>query len=331
MEAAVSSSVEIRIAGKNVTGDVGPYLAKVRYTDRVEAESDDIALDFEDTGGKWHGSWYPQQGDTLSVKITSDGKALDCGLFEIDEVELELAPDVLTVKGIAVPIAKSLRTKNSKAFEKQTLREVAQYIADKHGLKMVGSVGAMQEVEIERKTQDGQTDMSFLAGLAKEYGVTFSVRGAQLVFMDVSELEAAASVMAISREQLSRGHFRDKTSHVYSGAKVTKRDMRTNKLKTWETVKSVVEGVKDTLIINKQVDSDEQAKAKAEKALEEKNREKITGTITVAGHVKLVAGVNVDLTGLGKLSGKWHVVSSTHTVEPETGYVTEAEVRKIMV
>jgi phage protein D len=331
MEAAVSTSVEIRIAGKNVTGDVSPYLSKVRYTDRVEAESDDIALDFEDTGGRWHGSWYPQQGDSLNVKIASGGSALDCGLFEIDEVELELSPDVLTVKGIAVPIAKSLRTKNSKAFEKQTLREVAQAIADKHGLTLVGSVGEMQSIEVERKTQDGQTDLSFLAGLAREYGITFSVRGAQLVFVDVSELEARASVMSISREQLSRGHFRDKTSHVYSGAKIAKRDMRTNSVKVYEIIKSTVEGVKDTLTVNRKADSDDEGKAQAEKALQEKNREKITGAITVPGSVKLVAGVNVDLTGLGKFSGKWHVVSSTHTVEPGSGYVTEAEIRKIMV
>ena len=63
----------------------------------------------------------------------------------------------------------------------------------------------------------------------------------------------------------------------------------------------------------------------------EKNKDKITGSITVAGNVKLVAGINIELTGIGKFSGKWHVVSSAHDLDNSSGYVTTATIRKIEV
>ncbi|MDR0543156.1 MAG: hypothetical protein LBH19_13215 [Dysgonamonadaceae bacterium] len=233
METVIQNSVEIIIAGKNVTGDVSRYLSKITYSDKVEAESDDISLTFEDTGAVWQSDWYPSQGDTLQVKLGAAGNLLDCGLFEIDEIELELSPDTLTVKAIAAAITQNLRTKNSKAFEKQTLRKIAQFFADKHKLKITGNTGALQKIEIERKTQDNQTDLAFLSSLAKEYGIVFSVRGDQMVFMDKSDLEKADSIMTIRREEMSRARFRDKTSQTFSRSLVSKRKIKENKVLKW--------------------------------------------------------------------------------------------------
>ena len=46
----------------------------------------------------------------------------------------------------------------------------------------------LQKIEVERKTQEKQTDLAFLSRLAREYGIVFSVRGDQLVFMDTEEM-----------------------------------------------------------------------------------------------------------------------------------------------
>jgi phage protein D len=360
MEKVTANKVEIVIAGKNITGDVSPYLSKITYTDKEEAESDDISLVFEDTAFRWQSAWYPEQGDSLQVKMGNSGNMLDCGLFEIDEIELEFPPDTFSVKAVAVAISKSLRTKNSKAFEKQTINDIARYFAGKHSLTLTGNKSKLQSIEIERKTQDGQTDIAFLSSLAKDYGIIFSVRGNQLVFMDSDELDALASVVTIDRRQMSKARFRDKTSHIYDSALVTKRDARSNTVLRWE-VKAPAAGEtsevmvydpnshvsygeqymqhltqsagilpKNQLIYNGDVDSDADASAKAQAKLKEKNREKITGSFSVAGNAKLVAGINIQLTSIGKFTGKWHVISSSHSVEPSGGYVTDVEIRKIL-
>jgi phage protein D len=231
---------EISIAGKNVTGDVSAYLSKITYNDKEEGESDDVSLTFEDTTGVWQSSWYPSQGDTLRVQLGTSGDMLDCGLFEIDEVELELAPDTVTMKGIATGISKSLRTRNSKAFEKQSLRKIAQYFANKHQLKLTGKAGELQKIEIGRKTQDNQTDIAFLSDLAKEYGILFSVRGDQLVFIDREELNKQESILTVDRSQMSRARFRDKTSQTFGRAVVSKRNVKKNCVQKGE-VKAVAE------------------------------------------------------------------------------------------
>lgn len=330
METIGKIAVEITIAGKNITGDVSPYLAKITYTDRVEDESDDISLTFEDTAARWQKAWYPQQGDSLEVRLGVAGNTLDCGLFEIDQIEFEFPPDALHVKALGAAISKSLRTKNSKAFEKQSLKKIAQYFADKHGLKLTGNMGDLAKIQIERKTQDRETDISFLAKLAKEYGLIFSVRGQQLVFMTVDELEKKPAVMTIGKDRMSKARFQDKTSQVYAAATVATRDVRSNTVKKWQIKPSGDPAQKDTLIVGGRVENDGQAQAKAKGALKAKNKDKTTGTITLPGDCRLVAGVNVELTGVGEFSGKWHIAQSTHTVDPASGYTTDISVRKIV-
>ncbi|MDR1120887.1 MAG: hypothetical protein LBM08_08210 [Dysgonamonadaceae bacterium] len=235
METITKNIVEINIAGKNVTGDVSSYLSKITYTDKEEAESDDVSLTFEDTTAVWQSAWYPSQGDTLQVKLGTSEHLLDCGLFEIDEMEFEVSPDIVTVKGIATGITKGLRTRNSKAFEKQSLRKIAQYFASKHKLKLTGKAGVLQKIEIGRKTQDNQTDIAFLSDLAKEYGIVFSVRGDQLVFIDRDELHKQESVLTVDRSQMSKARFRDKTSQTFNSAAVSKRNVKKNTVTKLET------------------------------------------------------------------------------------------------
>ena len=247
MEKIMNNIVEISIAGKNVTGDVSRYLSKITYTDKEEEESDDVSLTFEDTAAVWQSSWYPDQGDTLQVKLGMPGNLLDCGLFEIDEIELELAPDTLTVKAVAAAITQSLRTRNSKAFEKQSLRKIAQYFADKHQLKLTGNTGELQKIEIGRKTQDNQTDIGFLSGLARDYGIIFSIRGDQLVFIEEHELDAQESILTVDRAQMSKARFRDKTSQTFSSAEIATRNVKTNKVTRWQEKPAEKEGEKGNL------------------------------------------------------------------------------------
>lgn len=87
--------------------------------------------------------------------------------------------------------------------------------------------------------------------------------------------------------------------------------------------------LKDILTFFGKAENDSQAQAKAEASLKDKNKEKITGSFSVPGNPKLVAGVNIELTGVGAFSGKWHVVSSTHTIDTGSGYVTDVEIRKL--
>lgn len=326
----LKTKVEIAIAGTNVTADVSPYLSRISYADKVEEESDSIDLVFEDVAQLWRTSWFPQKGDTLAVKLGYAGNLLDCGVFEIDEIEFDTPPDTLTVRALATGITRGLRTQNSKAFENQPLIKIAQYFADKHGLKITGSTTELQNIEIERKTQENQTDLGFLSALAKEYGFVFSVRGNQLIFIDVAELEKQPVALTLTPDKLSKCTLKDKTSQTYAAATVSKRNARTNEVKKWTVEADGDEGGEtDTLVVGGNIDNDSQAQARARGALKEKNKDKTTGSLSMGGNPALVAGINIRLSGVGNFSGVWHVTETSHSVDPQGGYTTAATIRKV--
>ena len=68
-----------------------------------------------------------------------------------------------------------------------------------------------------------------------------------------------------------------------------------------------INGGQDQLTIRGRVETDGQAKAKAGCSLKKRNKEKVTGSFSVPGNPKLVVGVNIELTGIGAFSGKWHI------------------------
>lgn len=61
MEALEKVIAKITVNGKNVTADVSPYLSRLSYADKEEAESDDLTLTFEDTAGHWQTAGTPSK------------------------------------------------------------------------------------------------------------------------------------------------------------------------------------------------------------------------------------------------------------------------------
>ena len=325
---AVVPVYEVTINGTNVTDDISVYVSQVEYSDRIEEESDEVSIILDDVEGLWQSDWYPSQGDTLTLKMGYPGNMLDCGNFEIDQIELSGLPDTLTVKAIAAAITESMRTRNSRAYEKQTLKDIAQFIADKHGLKLMGDTSRLANIEIGRKTQDNESDISFLSGIARRYGIIFSVRGDKMIFLNPEDLEKEDAIAAFNRYQISTYSFKDKTSDTYWEATVSQRDIKTNTVQKWSVQSSGDPTKQDTIVVGGRVENANQAEAVTEGAIREMNRDKLTGRFTTEGNPLLVAGANVDMEGFGAFSGKWTIRESTHRISADTGYTTEVSIRK---
>src|SRR5439155_26340295 len=117
----------------------------------------------EDRDRRWQGPWFPVRGDIVSLQIGYELEewGLNCGDFQVDELELKGPPDTFHLKCIAAGITPSLRTPRSAAYEGQTLSQVANTIAARHQLTVVG---APQNVNVAwaRITQRHETDLHFL-------------------------------------------------------------------------------------------------------------------------------------------------------------------------
>jgi uncharacterized protein len=329
-ELARQGKVIINWNGKNVTEEISKYNSSVSYSDKEEGESDEITLVMDDTEGLWSGDWYPTEGDTVELFIGYADKMLNCGLFQVDEITFSGKPDIIEIKAIAAGITKKLRTRNSKAFEEQTLRQIALYFCNKHGLTLIDQTKSMlSQINLDRKTQEEKTDLAFLSELATEYGFIFSVRGNKLIFTSYYELDNAESVKEIDKNQLSNYSIKEKTYDTYASGAISQRDSKTGKVVKWEATEVLDVKVSDKVLFTGRVENKLQAEAKVKGGLWNKNKFKQSGSLNdLPGDPELISGVNFDLTGLGNISGKYHITVSTHTITGEGSYTTSLEIRK---
>lgn len=308
---------------KNITKDVARFVTNIDYTDFEHGQSDEINITFEDSENLWHSAWIPTKGDVLNLKIGYEGeKLLNCGKFEIDELEYETPPDIVTVKALAASIKKPLRQKNSVAYENKNLKQIASEIAKKHGLTLVGNIA---DIKIQRITQNQQRDLEFLKKLAEEYGYIFKITSDKLVFYETEKLKSANPTRIFYKKDLSRISLSEKTSQKYKAVQVSYHNPKTGKtVKTTVKNPNVVNG--DTLKITSRCENRQQAQAKAKAALNTADIA-MEGTIELIGNQYLVAGINIELKDLGHFSGKYNVTQAHHKIDKATGYKTVLEVK----
>ena len=324
----------IKYEGKDITGDLKYCLLSISYTDYLGGQSDELQLEFEDTDGRWIRAWYPEQGDALSLSVGDQFTGMvSWGSFEIAEIEYDHPPSVVSIKALSTGITRANRTLQPKAYEKTTLAKIVRTIAARLKLSVTGTVA---DIDIERVTQYQESDVEFLARLAREYGHTFKIVDKTLVFHANVELAKQEPVAVLNPADIKRIRLRDLIKGVPDEAVVTGYDAK-NKQKRQSRRKakprrpnSKNPTTKDTLhIVVNRGESDQQMAARADAALNDAQQSQVAGTIELVGNAKLVSGQVVQLKGFGKFSGKYLVKRAHHDIKKSSGYGAELEVKMV--
>ncbi len=321
---------------RNITHNVSQYLLSLSYTDFLTGQADSLAVELEDTDGKWRDQWYPGHGDSLALSIGWEGQPLRAlGRFEIDEVELNCPPSTITLHGLATGIKAALRTPSHHAYENTTLAAIAQQIATRQGLQLIGTV---QPIPLDRLTQQ-DADLTFLRNLAAEYDYAFKVTGNQMVFHAISELANAAPVATLVLQDLSNVNLRDQIKNVPYAIELKHQDPATKKLHTVTLNNNPTAAAPsslsqtttsgDTQKTRKRSASAEAANAKARAQLAQANRERTTGNWSAMGRPNLLSGNVITLTAAGQLAGRYLITSSQHRITRNGGYTTNQQVCRV--
>lgn len=317
---------------KNITIDIAKYMLSITYSDKTSGESDEIEIELDDTDGLWQNSWYPEKGAKLTLTIED----LKCGVFEIDEIELKGPPDTVSIRAMATGITNSLRTKKSDAHENKTLKQIAEKVAQKNSLTVVGDI---PDITIGRTTQNQETDLSFLKRISEQYGIIFSVRENTITFTSIYGLEQRNSSLKIDKFDLSGYSIKDKASGMVKSASVKSKNAKKNEsvssnLEYSEWLKT--EGYKypnvisqDTAVSHTKSENKQQAEAKSKAIMHASASNQQEGSFSLKGNTFAVAGNNFDLSGLGILSGKWNILTSSHKLDKSSGYTTDIECKRL--
>lgn len=321
--------ISILYNSQDITLDVSQYLDRFNYTDNQSGKADEINLSFDDSEGLWSNQWYPTKGDQLEVEFGYQDLNVSAGFFTIDEVTISGLPRKITIKGTAATTSKPLRSKTSYAHEDKTLKQIAEFIAAKNGLQVIGDI---EQITIQRATQNRETDLGFLYRISKEYGYIFSVRADKLIFTNVYDLEDGEAVQTLNIEKLSSYNMTDKFAGtiVKSNAKYLNPD--SGELIEADSPKeegSISGTASDEGIVRTKAETVKQAEAKARAQAYFANRIGQTGRISAEGNPLFLSGNNIRLEGIGALDGKYQITSSTHTIDSQGGYKSSMEVKRV--
>lgn len=319
-----TATVQLLYNNRNVTRDISADLLSFSYVDKISGESDELSLSLQDKNNLWSNDWYPEKGTVLTAEISYKGATLPCGSFTLDEIELSGPPDTVNIRALASFITQKTRTRNNSAHENKTLSEIARTIAGRHGLIVIGTIPA---IRINRVTQHGQTDLSFLYSLATAYGVVFSVRNNKMIFTSIYDLESKPGIVTLTRSDLSSYQIKDKTAGTYKSARLTYHNVAEGKLIS-HSEQTNQGGVKsDSLDLRVTAENEQQATLKTRAALHHANSMQKEGSISTDGNPLLLSGNNFSLIHMGVLSGIYNILESTHNIDRSGGYSTSVNIK----
>ncbi|QHJ79174.1 MAG: hypothetical protein [Caudoviricetes sp.] len=334
MALARRTEIEVTYKGVNISADVSKDLVSFSYTDNETGKADDIEIKLQDRTGRWSREWMPTLGDKMEAKIkyTSNGRVsyLNCGTFTLDEFTNEGGSSGTTVafKGASVPQNNTVRrTQKNRAWESVRLSEIASDVANTGGLRLtyVTSVDPL----FDRRDQNNKSDLQFLKELCDEIALSIKVTNDQIVIFNRDDLEQKDPVGAIiyGTQDVKDWSFTTQNHDTYDESTVEYVDPKTNK-KTYHTEKDPESTSGKKIKKVQRVENKAEAERIAKANLKNKNRSKLTGSVTIIGDVRYVAGSIVEVVGFGKFDGKFYIDTATHT--KDGGYTTALSLSSVL-
>ena len=333
------ASLTIAIKGADVSMDLCPHLTSLTWTDKADDELDDLQLVLEDRDRLWQGDWLPSPGDVIHPAIvTHDWRAigekeeLDCGEFEIDELELEAGTggDVVTIKAIPAAVRSSLMMqRKTRAWSDFPLANV---VADVVGPSGLDTLYKAPEIVFKRVEQRQESDLAFLQRITKDQGLRLAIKGRLCVVYAGQTADALAPLpfRRIDVPDLTSVRLRRSLAGVYTQCIVG----YTSAMDPETMEKSFLPEQPPTtgkvLTINKRVEHQAQAERLAKAELRAKNCKELTGALDGMGDIRLRAGTVLQLEGWGGFDSKYVVQQATHTVNKDGGYRTSADLVKAL-
>lgn len=328
-------SVQITIAGKDVTKDISPYNMTFSYSDVLEGESDTAQINLHDEKRLFVADWFPKRGDTAEITLSRENWGSDTGVttlplgsFEIDEISITSGDggNKASIKLNSIANKSELRSiDKSKSWEKVKLSKIAKDIAD--AAKMELFYDTKEDPIVERVEQKEKSNLAFLHTLCQKYYLSLRVSDKKLIIFDTEKYEQQKPVKNLKYGGGIIKSFsgRATISKIYKSCHVKyQHGKQAAKIETTVEDPDKEEGL--VLELNQRVESQAEAEKLAKNTLKKKNREEIKVSLTVVGNFIYLAGNCISLEGYGFFDGKYLIEKSTHNIG--SGYSVNLEMYK---
>lgn len=310
---------------KKTASEMRKYMESFSYTDNATGVLDTAVIRLDNSDRRFMEAWFPHKKDSVTARIVlregDSRKELNCGMFVIDSLQFDGPPSICTINAVCVPLDSSYRTADrNKVWKKATLKQVASAIAGKYGLglEFIGN-----DVNIGTVEQSGEKDADFITDLASDYAYGIKLYGRKIILYDKAEMEKSTPVAKICMRQAISYSWSTDVTGTYTGAKIRYSDDNDK-----EVSLKVGEGPR-WLQIPGSADNIGQARKLAIARLNTENESTTTMDMTLMGDTRIIAMFVVEISGFGKLSGKYFIDSAVHAIDAQNGYTTSLAMHKI--
>lgn len=314
----MKSKIIIEYNGVEATDIIADDCSSFTWKDNASGMSDTVSLSLSSLDQKWMNGFYPSENDEFKAWIQLQDWAADykegrifCGSFAIDSLKYSGFPETLQLSGISAPINNNFNVRqNNRSWSKTDLQTILQDIASGAELSLVFDA---DNINIDSANQTGKTDLAFAYSICSEYGLSLKLYNNKMVVYDQTAYERKEAQYTISHEQLGgSGSYSiiKQVTTVYDSVKIQYTEGSGDTL-TYEYIIPGKTGTRQMMLTSK-AESYSDAEKKAKAALRENLRSSRQITLKMMGSAKYMAADCFNLSGFGKLDGKYMIDSVTH-------------------
>ncbi len=336
-----AATIQLSYLGRDISRDIAPFVKSFAYTDNAHGKADDLRIDMDDRDHLWKGDWLPGKGDAISASILclegwngpgSIPVSIPCGAFEVDEVEISVGEgDTVSLKAVSSLTQNSIRKEaKTRAWENGSLRQVFADLADFAGFELSWQAGNIQFLRIDQRAE---TDLAFMKRVADDFGLNLKINDATIIVYAGEKYDAKPASFSLSRGQsnIRTVSLRTRSTDVYKACEVSYHDPKDKQLKTYTfTPPDGAAATSRVLRVNQIAEDVAAAEKKAKAALRKKNQQEVEGDITLMGEPRILAGMNLSLSGFRRFDGVYAVEQVRHGFDRSAGYTTSAKIRKTL-
>lgn len=330
---ARQSSVTVIYNGTDITKTITDYIEGFQYVDHASGTADTVTLKLNNKSGKWSGSWMPVYGDYVEaiIRLTDwnkegDNRKFNCGYFLIDDLSYAGPPSTASIGGITTPINTDFNvTKKSKTWKKTSVKGILSEISQNAG---IGLFFSAQDYPIDELEQSDQEDVAFAFNLCSSYNLAMKLYNRKIVVFDSVEYEKKDTSLSIDITQANPWSAKKGMTRAYDGVSISYTDAKKNQTLTY---KYMLKDGNRIMKLNETAESLQDAEIKAKSKLLEHNRQCQTMNVKVRGDTKYISSKCVNMTGFGKLDGKYYIDSVTHEKNAGGGYTCSLEMHLCII
>ena len=233
------------------------------------------------------------------------------------------------------------RGRNTKTFVNQTHKDIVTAVADANSLTVNAATSGGSATAYATEVhpwiiQDNRDDWSFMNDLALQNGFNMYLADYNTLYFQPAETSADSAVTLSWQSNLLKLQIKESVASQYSEVVVQSWDPKTKQqisstantgaggdLPELEQPTPVVSSANILYVVNRNINSQDEANALAQALFDNSLRERLTVEGECRGTPELLPGVWAILPDIGpNRSGKYRLTSTTHTIIPNEDYTT---------